>query len=152
MKAVVQRVKKSSVTIDGAIKSEIGAGLNILLGVSEQDHEKDAEYLADKIMKLRVFPDNEGKMNLSVRDVGGEVLVVSQFTLYGDCRKGNRPSFTRSAKPDRAEQLYEYFIGYVGKRYGVDVKTGEFGAMMEVVIENDGPVTLILESPEGKSR
>jgi D-tyrosyl-tRNA(Tyr) deacylase len=144
---VVQRVKRSSVAIDGRMKAQIGSGLNVLLGISEDDNESDAEYLADKIIRIRLFPDEKGRMNLSVRDVKGELIVVSQFTLYGDCRKGNRPSFRKSAKPEKAEKLYDYFIGYIKSKYGMDAKTGKFGAMMDVMIENDGPVTLILESP-----
>ncbi len=150
MKAVVQRVKNSRVLIDGDIHSAIGKGLNVLLGIGEGDSEKDAGYLADKIMKLRIFSDCNGKMNLSVQDIGGEIIVISQFTLHGDCTKGNRPSFSKSAPPEKAERLYEYFIEYIGNKYGIDVKTGRFGAMMDVHIENDGPVTLIMESPEGQ--
>lgn len=147
MKAVVQRVKNSSVLIEGNIKAEIGKGLNVLLGIGQDDTQKDAKYLADKIMKLRIFADQNDKMNLSLQDINGEILVISQFTLYGDCRKGNRPSFSQSAPPDEAKKLYEYFVQYIKNKYKTDVKTGQFGSMMDVNIANDGPVTLILESP-----
>lgn len=145
MKAVVQRVKSSSVTVDNEIKGKIGHGLMVLLGVEDSDTSEDAKFLADKISGLRIFEDEAGKMNLSLEDVKGEMLVVSQFTLLGDCRKGRRPSFTRAAQPELAEDLYEKFMEYV-KETGIPVESGVFRAEMLVKIENDGPVTLIVES------
>lgn len=146
MRAVVQRVKQSSVTVEHEVVGWIGRGLMVLLGVGGEDGQTDADFLADKIVNLRIFEDDQGKMNRSLLDIGGEVLVVSQFTLYGDCRKGRRPSFVRAAGPDQANLLYEYFVDQV-KSKGVAVQTGRFGAMMEVALVNDGPVTLIVESP-----
>ncbi len=145
MKAVVQRVSESSVTIDSEVAGKIGAGLMVLLGVAVEDTEKEADYLAEKIINLRIFSDENGKMNLSLLDVGGEMLVVSQFTLLGDCRKGRRPSFIAAAGPEKGNQLYEYFVDCVRQK-GITVATGRFGAMMDVSLVNDGPVTLILES------
>ena len=145
MKAVVQRVKSSSVTVDNEITGQIKEGLMVLLGVEEGDQEADAVFLADKISGLRIFSDEEGKMNLSLEDIGGAMLVVSQFTLLGDCRKGRRPSFTKAAHPELAEDLYEKFMALV-KAKGIPVEAGVFGAEMLVSIENDGPVTLIVES------
>ena len=146
MRAVVQRVGEARVEVDGRIVGEIGPGLLIFLGVGEGDSENDGEYLANKIVHLRIFPDDRDLMNFSLIDTGGEALVVSQFTLWGDCRKGRRPSFTRAARPEIARQLYEDFISRV-KGKGVKVATGEFQEMMNVHLVNDGPVTLILESP-----
>lgn len=146
MRAVVQRVKQSSVTVEHEVVGWIGRGLMVLLGVGGEDGQTDADFLADKIVNLRIFEDDQGKMNRSLLDIRGEVLVVSQFTLYGDCRKGRRPSFVRAAGPDQANLLYEYFVDQV-KSKGVAVQTGRFGAMMEVALVNDGPVTLIVESP-----
>ncbi|MCD6507669.1 D-tyrosyl-tRNA(Tyr) deacylase [Candidatus Poribacteria bacterium] len=148
MRAVVQRVSEASVSIDGEIVSRIGKGLLIFLGVGAGDTESDAEYLADKIANLRIFEDEKGKMNLSVLDVGGEAMVVSQFTLYGDCRKGRRPSFTQAAKPDKAQVLYSYFILRL-REEGVPTREGVFQAHMKVNLTNDGPVTILLDS--GKS-
>jgi D-tyrosyl-tRNA(Tyr) deacylase len=145
MKAVVQRVSESSVTIDNEVAGKIGAGLLVLLGVAVEDTEKEADYLAEKIINLRIFSDENGKMNLSLRDVGGEMLVVSQFTLLGDCRKGRRPSFIAAAGPEMGNALYAYFVDYMRQK-GITVATGRFGAMMDVSLVNDGPVTLILES------
>jgi D-tyrosyl-tRNA(Tyr) deacylase len=145
MKAVIQRVAESAVTVDGKIVGSIQHGLLILLGVSKNDLEADADYLSGKIANLRIFEDNIGKMNLSLLDTGGEALVVSQFTLLGDCRKGRRPSFIDAAPPDMANRLYEYFTQKL-KDKGVPVQTGIFRAMMDVSLVNDGPVTLILES------
>ena len=145
MRAVVQRVKRASVTIDGTKTAEIGVGFLILLGVHETDTEADAEYLAKKCCGLRVFEDDNGKMNRSVQDVGGTFLVVSNFTLYGDCKKGNRPSFTSAARPETAVPLYEHFISCV-RQSGIACQTGMFGADMQVELLNDGPVTLIVES------
>lgn len=145
MRAVVQRVRESAVTVNGEVVGKIGAGLNVLLGVAEDDVEKDADFLADKIANLRIFEDDAGKMNLSLLQAGGEMLVVSQFTLLGDCRKGRRPSFVKAAGPEKANELYEYFVGKVREK-GVGVQTGRFRAMMDVSLVNDGPVTLIVES------
>lgn len=147
MRAVIQRVKQSAVTVDGCLVGDIGPGLLVLLGVAADDKASDAKFLAGKITGLRIFEDAQGKMNLSLMDVGGEMLVVSQFTLYGDCRKGRRPSFTAAAPPDLAETLYKTFIKHVHDS-GVTVKTGKFGAMMDVSLINDGPVTLILDTRE----
>ncbi|MFZ5989808.1 MAG: D-aminoacyl-tRNA deacylase [Bacillota bacterium] len=145
MRAVVQRVTYSKVTVDGQVVGEIKNGLMVLLGVGAEDTDKDIEYLADKIINLRIFEDQDEKMNLSLKDVGGQLLVVSQFTLYGDCRKGKRPSFDKAAKPALAEELYERFLE-VCRGYGVKVETGKFQAMMMVEIHNDGPVTMLIDS------
>jgi D-tyrosyl-tRNA(Tyr) deacylase len=145
MKAVIQRVTESSVTVDGRTVGRIGSGLMVLLGVADGDTRQEADYLADKIANLRIFEDQDGKMNRSLLEVGGEMLVVSQFTLLGDCRKGRRPSFVKAAAPETADALYEYFVDISGQK-GIRVQTGEFGAMMAVSLVNDGPVTLILES------
>ncbi len=144
MRAVVQRVRQASVTI-GDDRRDIGAGLVILLGVRRGDTETDAKYLAEKIVNLRIFEDEGGKFNLSVKDIGGSVLAVSNFTLYGDCRKGRRPSFTDAAPPDAANQLYEKFVEFL-KAEGVPAQTGVFQAKMLVSIDNDGPVTMLLDS------
>jgi D-tyrosyl-tRNA(Tyr) deacylase len=144
MRAVLQRVAEARVRIDGAVVGEIGRGLLVLLGVAPGDAEEQARWLADKIVGLRIFADAEDKMNLSVADVEGGVLVVSQFTLYGDCSKGRRPSFIAAAPPEIAVPLYEKFVEAV-KAHGVPVATGQFGALMQVELINDGPVTLILE-------
>jgi len=145
VRAVVQRVHESSVTVDGRVTGRIGKGLLVLLGVGETDSEQDADYLAEKIVGLRCFADNDSKFNLSVRDAGGSVLAVSQFTLFGDCRKGKRPSFTEAARPELAVPLYERFVAKV-RESGIKVQTGEFGAHMDVQLVNDGPVTLLLDS------
>ena len=145
MKAVVQRVKKTELRVDGELISEIPFGLTVFLGVTTGDTEKEAAYLAKKIANLRIFEDENGKMNLSVKDVGGEVLLVSQFTLYGDASHGNRPSFTLAASPEVAEPLYEFAVNEVG-RYGITVKKGVFGADMQITQHNDGPVTILLEA------
>jgi len=145
MRAVIQRVNKSSVTVNDKIIGKIGTGLLVLLGVSREDDNKDADYLADKIPNLRIFEDGNSKMNRSLLETGGEMLVVSQFTLLGDCRKGRRPSFTNAAGPSRAKELYEYFVVQV-KLKGIKVKTGQFRAVMAVSLINDGPVTLVVES------
>lgn len=146
MRALIQRVRKASVTIDGGIAGEIGAGLLILFGVTHSDTEKDAVYLAEKVANLRIFCDEEGKMNRSLIESGGEALVVSQFTLYGDCRKGRRPGFSEAALPAQAIPLYEKFVALMKEHLGKDVPTGEFGADMLVALENDGPVTFMVES------
>lgn len=145
MRAVVQRVTESAVTADGDIVGKIGCGLMVLLGVGHGDDPAAADYLAEKIVHLRIFEDDEGKMNRSLKDIGGAMLVVSQFTLLGDCRKGRRPSFVQAAPPETANQLYECFVEAVRKR-DVAVETGRFQAKMAVSLINDGPVTLILES------
>ena len=145
MIAVVQRVISSSVSVDESIVGAIGPGINVLLGVAAGDGETDAVYLADKVANLRIFEDNQRKMNRSLIDMGGQMLVVSQFTLLGDCRKGRRPSFIKAADPDLAERFYQHFVDHV-KMLGVDVQTGRFGAMMQVNIVNDGPVTLLVYS------
>jgi D-tyrosyl-tRNA(Tyr) deacylase len=145
MRAVVQRVKNARVEISGRIIGEIEKGLLIFLGVGDEDSEKDCEYLADKIANLRIFPDENDLMNLSSLDIGGDMLVVSQFTLWGDCRKGRRPSFTKAARPERAKELYEFFIGVL-KKTGLKIAAGEFQEMMDVYLINDGPVTILLDS------
>ena len=147
MKAVVQRVKNSHVTVDDTIVSRIGHGLMVLLGVSEDDTEKDADFLVEKIINLRIFEDDQGKLNISLMDVKGELLVVSQFTLLGDCRKGRRPSYIKAAVPEKANSLYDYFIRRA-QELGVVTKSGIFQAMMEVSLINQGPVTLILDTKE----
>ena len=145
MRAVVQRVKNARVEVNGLIAGEIGKGLLIFLGVEEGDSEKDCDYLANKISNLRIFPDKKDLMNLSLMETGGEALVVSQFTLLGDCRKGRRPSFVRAARPEKARELYEHFIELLREK-GLKTATGEFQEMMEVHLVNDGPVTLLLDS------
>ena len=145
MRAVVQRVKKSHVETDNKIVGEIGKGLMVLLGISEDDKIEDVEYMVEKIVNLRIFEDDENKLNLSLLDVGGEILVVSQFTLYGDCRKGRRPSFVRAARPEKAQELYDLFISKL-KEKNIKTESGIFQADMTVHIENDGPVTLIIDS------
>jgi D-tyrosyl-tRNA(Tyr) deacylase len=145
MRAVLQRVSRASVMVDGAVVGQIGRGLLVLLGVTHADTAEQACWLADKTVGLRIFADEQGKMNRGVADVGGAVLVVSQFTLYGDCQKGRRPSFIDAAPPEIAIPLYEEYINAI-RSLGVPVQTGRFGAMMDVELVNDGPVTLILES------
>ena len=145
MRAVIQRVDEARVTVDGTVVGEISRGLLVFLGIETDDGEEDLAFLKRKIMNLRIFPDSDGKMNLSLADTGGSVLLVSQFTLYGDCRKGNRPSFIRAASPDRADQLYQELIQQL-RSEGVGVESGEFQAMMKVDLVNDGPVTLIVDS------
>lgn len=145
MRAVVQKVSQSSVTVAGACTGKIGQGLMVLLGVTHDDTEQDARYLAEKIANLRIFEDAEDKLNLSVKDIGGAVLSVSQFTLYGDCRKGRRPSFTEAARPEQANALYEQFNAFL-EAEGVPVQTGRFQTHMEVALVNDGPVTILLDS------
>ncbi len=146
MRAVIQRVKQSSVKTEDQIVGQIGQGLLVLLGVTKTDSAKDADYLVNKIVNLRIFEDEEGKMNRSLLDIGGELLAVSQFTLLADCSKGRRPSFVAAAEPDKAAELYENFVTGVRQR-GVSVQTGRFRAMMEVSLINDGPVTVIIDSP-----
>lgn len=145
MRAVVQRVSRASVTVEGAVRASITGGLVVLLAVAKGDTQRDAAYLVDKILGLRIFPDQAGKMNRSLLDAGGALLVVSQFTLYGDCRKGKRPSFDKAAPAREAEALYEYFV-HMARHRGVAVQTGVFQADMDVELVNRGPVTLIVES------
>lgn len=147
MRLVIQRVKRASVTVDGAEISKIDKGLLVFFGAGEGDTEEYAKRFADKLLKLRIFEDAEGKTNLSIDDVEGEILVVSQFTLYADCRKGNRPSFVKAAAPKLAEELYEYFKRQLKEQYG-RVESGEFGADMKVELLNDGPFTILFDSTE----
>lgn len=145
MRVVVQRSKQASVTVEGTITGEITSGLVLLVGVTHEDTMEDAAYLADKIINLRIFEDESEKMNFSLADTGGQILSISQFTLYGDCRKGRRPNFMNAARPDQAEKIYDAFNGFLREK-GIQVETGKFGAMMDVSLVNDGPVTLIVES------
>ncbi|WP_115992233.1 D-aminoacyl-tRNA deacylase [Cohnella lupini] len=148
MKVVLQRVSEAKVTVEGQIVGAIGTGLMLLVGVGQEDTEQDLNWMADKLAGLRIFEDDGGKMNLSVEDVKGEILSVSQFTLYGDCRKGKRPNFMGAARPETAESFYDRFNERLRTR-GLKVETGRFGAMMDVSLVNDGPVTLILDSKNG---
>jgi D-tyrosyl-tRNA(Tyr) deacylase len=145
MRAVVQKVSRAKVSVDEKIVGEIGKGILVLLGVSVDDAEKDAVYLVEKVLNLRIFEDAEDKMNLSLLDIKGELLVVSQFTLYGDARKGRRPSFIEAAPPEIANRLYEFFVSEARKQIA-KVETGKFQAMMDVELVNDGPVTILLDS------
>lgn len=144
MKALIQRVKKASVTIEGKLYSKIDKGLLVFLGVQKGDSEENADKLAQKLVNLRIFEDENEKMNLSLKDVNGQMLVVSQFTLCGDCKKGTRPSFDNAELPQKANQLYEYFVTQI-KAQGIETQTGSFGAMMDVELINDGPVTFMVE-------
>ena len=144
MRALVQRVSSASVTVDGEVIGEINQGLVVLLGIRNGDTKKQADWVADKCVNLRIFSDADGKFNLSALDIGAEVLIVSQFTLYGDCRKGRRPNFSDSAPPELSEPLYEYYVEQTRKT-GLNVATGRFRAMMDVAINNDGPVTVMVE-------
>ncbi len=146
MLLLIQRVEKCQVEVEGRVTGEIGRGLCIFVGIKKGDDIKAADWLVEKVAGLRIFEDENGKMNLSIKDVGGEFLVVSQFTLYGNCRKGKRPSFEKAAPPDEAEELYEYFVRRLRER-GFNVATGIFRADMKVTIVNDGPVTFIIEYP-----
>ena len=145
MRAVVQRVTNADVKIDGRVNGKIDNGLLVLLGLGNGDTEEDMKYIADKIIKLRIFSDENDKMNLSLEDVGGSMLVISQFTLYGDCSHGRRPYFGNAMEPVSANEMYEKFVAYIRER-GIHTETGEFGADMKVSLTNDGPVTIILES------
>lgn len=147
MKLVIQRVTEASVSIEENCVGKIGRGYLVLLGVGEGDNEEIAKKMFEKMMKLRIFADEDGKTNCSIRDVKGELLIVSQFTLYADCRKGNRPSFIKAGKPDRAKELYEYFLQLAEERYG-SCEHGDFGADMQVSLCNDGPFTIVLDSEE----
>ncbi len=148
MRVVLQRVKNGSVTVEGKVTGAIEKGYVLLVGIKEGDTKEDVEYVANKIAGLRLFEDEEGKMNDSIQEVGGDILSISQFTLYGDTRKGRRPSFTDAARPDAAEPLWEYFNEVLREKHGLTVEVGVFGAMMDVQLTNDGPVTLIVESKE----
>jgi D-tyrosyl-tRNA(Tyr) deacylase len=150
MRVVIQRVKEARVEVAGVVTGAIGLGLLVLLGIARTDSEKDADYLLEKLVHLRIFPDPDGKMNLSISEAGGSLLLVSQFTLYGDCRKGRRPSFDQAALPPMAENLYKYFTNRARKT-GIAVETGVFQAFMQVSLVNDGPVTLICDSPPATS-
>ena len=145
MKAVIQRVSSSSVTVDNEITGAIDQGLLVLIGIHQDDSKKQMEWICKKISKLRIFEDEEGKMNRSVQDVGGGILLVSQFTLYANSEKGTRPSFIEAARPEKAEPMYEEMIKWFKMNTDLDIQTGKFGAMMNVKLENDGPVTIILE-------
>ena len=145
MKIVVQRVKNAKVDVEGKTVGKIDTGFLVLLGVTHEDTEEQADYLAKKLCNLRVFTDENDKMNLSLKDINGKLLIVSQFTLYADCTSGNRPSFTNAAKPDKAEKLYEYFCKQCEEKYNIEVEKGIFGADMKVELLNDGPVTIIIE-------
>ena len=145
MRAVIQRVKNASVTVDGEVKGSIGKGLMVLVGIAREDTLKDAEWMAEKIVNLRIFETEEGKLDKSLIDIGGELLLVSQFTLYGDCRKGRRPSFSDAMEADKARDFFEKFVE-IARTKGPRVETGVFQAMMDVALVNDGPVTLILDS------
>jgi len=146
MRAVIQRVSQASVTIEGQVKSQIGLGLLVLLGVEDADTGEDIEWLTKKIAQLRIFGDENGLMNLSVQEVQGQIIVVSQFTLHASTKKGNRPSFIRAAKPDLAIPLYEKFVAALRETSGLEVLTGEFGADMKVALLNDGPVTIVMDT------
>lgn len=146
MRAVIQRVTQASVSIDGNLRNGIGQGLLVLIGIEEADGQEDIGWLSGKICRMRIFDDTHGVMNLSVADINGEVLVISQFTLHASTRKGNRPSYIRAARPETAIPLYEQFIRQLNNDLGTEVKTGEFGAMMKIQLINDGPVTIIIDS------
>ncbi|MDD4501947.1 MAG: D-aminoacyl-tRNA deacylase [Clostridia bacterium] len=152
MIAVIQRVSKSTVHIDDALVSQINSGLNVLLCVTHDDIEEDVYYLADKIVRLRIFSDQEDKMNLSLLEIGKELMVISQFTLAADTRRGNRPSFTNAARPDKGEELYNLFVDYIQKKYSINVQKGVFGAKMTINIINEGPVTIIIDSSKNKRK
>ena len=144
MRAVVQRVSEASVTIDGVVKGSIGKGYMVLLGVEDIDEQEDLDYICDKLIGLRIFEDPDGKLNLDIRDIGGEILLISQFTLYGDARKGRRPGFIKAARPEKAIPMYEEAIRRLSEV--LHVETGEFGADMKVALVNEGPVTILLDS------
>ncbi|MBZ4688026.1 MAG: D-aminoacyl-tRNA deacylase [Clostridia bacterium] len=146
MRAVVQRVTSGKVAVQGKTVGSIGTGLVVLLGVAPGDEEKDLKYIMDKVVNLRIFEDEDGKMNLSIKDISGEILVISQFTLYGDCRKGRRPSFSNAAAPEKANELYLKFISDLRDEHNLKVETGVFGEFMDVSIVNSGPVTMLLDS------
>ena len=145
MRTIIQRVKSAAVTIDNAARNEINSGLMVLCAFEEEDNQEKIEYVANKIMNLRIFPDSDDRLNLSLLDIKGDILIVSNFTLYGDCSKGRRPNFTRAAKPELSEKMYDSFVEEI-KKYGLHTETGKFGADMLCDIQNDGPVTVIVES------
>jgi D-tyrosyl-tRNA(Tyr) deacylase len=146
MRFVIQRVSEASLSIDGEIHSKISKGFLVLVGIEEQDTNEDAEWLCQKLINMRIFEDADGKMNLALADVNGDILLVSQFTLFASTKKGNRPSFIKSAKPDMAIPLYNYCINYLTKNYSKEIKTGVFGADMKISLINDGPVTILMDS------
>ncbi|HXM42201.1 MAG TPA: D-aminoacyl-tRNA deacylase [Bryobacteraceae bacterium] len=146
MRIVVQRVREARVEVNGQVTGAIGPGLLVLLGIAKTDSDRDAEYLVEKVLHIRIFPDADGKMNRNAREAGGSLLVVSQFTLYGDCRKGRRPSFDLAASPEQAARFYEYFVN-LARKSNLPVETGVFQASMQVHLVNDGPVTIICDSP-----
>jgi D-tyrosyl-tRNA(Tyr) deacylase len=148
MRAVIQRVTKASVTIESKLKASVGKGLLVLVGIEEADNETDLEWLCSKIVQLRIFDDNNGVMNLSVQDISGEILAVSQFTLHAKTKKGNRPSYIKAARPEQAIPLYNLFVTRLTELLGREVKTGEFGAMMQIELVNNGPVTIIVDTKE----
>jgi D-tyrosyl-tRNA(Tyr) deacylase len=148
MRAVIQRVTKASVTIESKLKASVGKGLLVLVGIEEADNETDLEWLCSKIVQLRIFDDNNGVMNLSVQDISGEILAVSQFTLHAKTKKGNRPSYIKAARPEQAIPIYNQFVARLTELLGNEVKTGEFGAMMQIELVNDGPVTIIVDTKE----
>jgi D-tyrosyl-tRNA(Tyr) deacylase len=148
MRAVIQRVRKASVTINNSVKSEIGAGLLVLVGIEDTDDTADAEWLGKKIVQLRIFNDNDGIMNLSLNETGGEIMVISQFTLHAKTKKGNRPSYIKAARPEKAVPLYNSFINCLTNLSGKVPAAGEFGAMMDIMLINDGPVTIIIDTKE----
>jgi D-tyrosyl-tRNA(Tyr) deacylase len=150
MRIVIQRTKKASVTIDGSLLSAIEAGMMVLVGIEEEDNNEDIDYLVKKICNMRIFDDEKGVMNLSIKDVDGEILAISQFTLHARTKKGNRPSYISAAKPDISIPLYEKFVSELSKELGKEVKTGKFGADMQVELINDGPVTIIMDSKAKK--
>ncbi len=148
MRAVIQRVTKASVSIENMLKASIGKGLLVLVGIEEADNDKDLEWLCSKIVRLRIFNDYNGVMNLSVQDIGGEIMAVSQFTLHAKTKKGNRPSYIKAARPEQAIPIYNRFVARLTELLGREVKTGEFGAMMQIELVNDGPVTIIVDTRE----
>ncbi len=150
MRAVIQRVSKASVSVDDKVKSEIGTGLLILLGIEHEDSKEDIEWLCGKVSRLRIFNDENDVMNLSIDDIDGEILVISQFTLHASTKKGNRPSYAKAAKPDVATPIYEDFVAALSATTKNNIKTGEFGAHMEVALVNDGPVTIIIDTKDKK--
>lgn len=144
MRVILQRVTQSSVTVDHQIIGQINKGINLLVGISKTDRLEELQWMANKCLTLRIFPDEQGRMSNSIQDINGEILIISQFTLYGDCRKGRRPSYDNASHPDQAEPLYDQFVALL-RQSGLTVETGKFGAMMQVSIENDGPVTFVLD-------
>lgn len=146
MRVVIQRVKRASVSIDGHQRATIGKGMLLLLGIETEDHDTDIDWLCGKLSRLRIFPDEEGVMNLDIMQAGGAFLVVSQFTLHASTKKGNRPSYIKAARPETAIPLYEKFVAQLAEQTGLDIQTGEFGAMMQIELINDGPVTIMIDS------